>query len=68
MKARAGWGVPGKYPSIPAKAQAGWGVPAEGYGYPLPEARAGRGCQQKRMGILLRRRGRRGAAGRERMG
>ncbi|HNT08822.1 hypothetical protein, partial [Methanoculleus sp.] len=46
----------------------GVGGPVEGYGYPLPEARAGRGCQQKRMGILLRRRGRRGAAGRERMG
>ncbi len=34
-----------------AEGVGGEGMPAEGYGYPLPKARAGRGCRQKCTGI-----------------
>ena len=42
----------------------GVGLPAEGYGYPPAKARVGRGCRQKGMGILCRRHGWGGDAGR----
>ncbi len=48
MKARAGWGVPARYPGIPHEGAGGVGVP-----------------RQKRMGILLQRRGQGGGFRRE---
>ena len=54
-KARAGWGMPARYPGIRLpKAQVGWRCRQRAYGYP-PKVQAGWGRPARYPGIRLRR-------------